>query len=58
MDILEGLDLHGLSQKLSTAQSSKEPSIGESLSKNGLYATSQKDKVSTETHESQLTQTL
>lgn len=58
VDILEGLDLHGLSQKLSKAQSSKEPSIGESLSKNGLYATSQKDKVSTETHESQLTQTL
>ncbi|KTD11888.1 inclusion membrane protein A [Legionella gratiana] len=36
----------------------KEPSIGESLSKNGLYANSKKDKDPEETQESQLTQKL
>ncbi|KTD56565.1 inclusion membrane protein A [Legionella santicrucis] len=57
VDRLEGLDFKGLSKKLSKAQSTKEAFLGESLSKNGLYATSKKDKESTETHESQLTQT-
>ncbi|VEB39368.1 inclusion membrane protein A [Legionella sainthelensi] len=58
VDRLEGLDFKGLSKKLSKAPSSKETFIGESLSKNGLYATSKKENGPTETHESQLTQTL
>ncbi|KTD55494.1 inclusion membrane protein A [Legionella sainthelensi] len=58
VDRLEGLDFKGLSKKLSKAPSSKETFIGESLSRNGLYATSKKENGPTETHESQLTQTL
>lgn len=58
VDRLEGLDFKGLSKKLSKAPSSKETFIGESLSKNGLYATSKKVNESTETHESEVTQTL
>ncbi|AUH71268.1 LegC2/C7 family Dot/Icm T4SS effector [Legionella sainthelensi] len=58
VDRLEGLDFKGLSKKLSKAPSSKETFIGESLSKNGLYATSKKENGPTETPESQLTQTL
>lgn len=58
VDRLEGLDFKGLSKKLSKVPSSKETFIGESLSKNGFYATSKKENESTETHESQLTQML
>lgn len=49
--------LANLGKRSSKAPTSTEVSIGESLSKNGIYATSKKDKETTETQE-QLTQTL